>query len=86
MEHLLLEKIKIKINELKELILILVLSIITRFSFLSQPELRSWDEAVHASVSRSLLNNPFKPVLITNPIPGLENVRGFPHIFLEKPR
>ena len=85
MESLSIDRLHLKIDEYKELILILVLSIITRLSFLHRPELRSWDEAVHATVARSLLSNPLKPVLITHPIPGLENVRGFPHIFLEKP-
>ncbi|MFX1519939.1 MAG: ArnT family glycosyltransferase [Promethearchaeota archaeon] len=85
MESLSSERLKNTIEEHKELILILILSIIIRLFFLDRPELQSRDEGVHAVVARSLLINPLKPVLIANPIPGLENIREFPHIFLEKP-
>lgn len=85
MESLSTEQFKAKIKEHKELILILILSIIIRLLFLNRPELQSRDEGVHAVVAQSLLINPLKPVLIANPIPGLENIREFPHIFLEKP-
>lgn len=85
MESLSIEQLKIRIKEHKELIFILVLSVIIRLLFLDRPELQSRDEGVHAVVSRSLLINPFTPILITYPIPGLENVREFPFIFLEKP-
>jgi len=85
MESLSTEQFKAKIKEHKELLLILILSIIIRFLFLNRPELQSRDEGVHAVVAQSLLINPLKPVLIANPIPGLENIREFPHIFLEKP-
>jgi 4-amino-4-deoxy-L-arabinose transferase-like glycosyltransferase len=85
MDLLSIEQIKIKIDENKEFILILALSIVTRFFFLQLPELRSRDEALYASAARSFLNDPFKPILITYPIPGLENNHLFPHIFLTKP-
>ncbi|MFX1465103.1 MAG: ArnT family glycosyltransferase [Promethearchaeota archaeon] len=85
MESLSTEQFKIKIKEHKELLLILILSIIIRLLFLNRPELQSRDEGVHAVVAQSLLINPLKPILIAKPIPGLENIREFPHIFLEKP-
>jgi 4-amino-4-deoxy-L-arabinose transferase-like glycosyltransferase len=85
MNLLSIEGIKVKIAENKEIILILVLSIVIRLLFLNLPELRSRDEALYASASRSFLQNPFKPILISNPIPGLENNQLFPHIFLTKP-
>ena len=85
MKSLSMDGLQSKIKEHKELILILIFSIIIRLLFLNRPELQSRDEGVHAVVAKSLLINPLKPVLIANPIPGLENIREFPHIFLEKP-
>lgn len=38
------------------------------FVSLSDPFLHMWDEQVHAVVAKNMLNNPFKPMLITDPV------------------
>ncbi len=41
---------------------------ISLFVCFSDPFLHMWDEQVHAVVAKNMLNNPFKPMLMSNPV------------------
>lgn len=41
---------------------------LSMFVCLSDPFLHMWDEQVHAVVAKNMLNNPFKPMLMTDPV------------------
>jgi hypothetical protein len=58
-----------RITHAQILCLLFVAAFLIRFFYAqADPFLHNWDERFHALVARNLMHDPFKPMLIANPL------------------
>lgn len=88
-----IQKIKIYYSDLEKIdkliILLLLISFLTRIAFLFYPSLRGWDETVYLNLGYDLSNNPLVYSLINSGwndfIPSTDIIYGWPNIGFRAP-